>query len=51
MYFILALRFLLEIIAVVGFLLLLIIKQSWLEKAFFSCLMEHLFFLELLYSS
>ena len=35
MYFILALRFLLEIIAVVGFLLLLIIKQSWLEKSLF----------------
>ena len=35
MYFILALRFLLEITAVLGFLLALIIKQSWLEKGLF----------------
>lgn len=35
MYFILALRFLLEVTAVLGFLLALIIKQSWLEKGLF----------------
>lgn len=35
MYFILALRFLLEIIAILGFLLVLIIKQSWIEKGVF----------------
>lgn len=35
MYFILALRFLLEITAILGFLLALIIKLSWLEKGLF----------------
>ena len=35
MYFILALRFLLEIIAILGFLLAIIIKQSWIEKGVF----------------